>query len=511
MLDMRHVLSGLLFVCWLPLAAMHVRDADANNASPYPMHDRVMCDRELGLAVRFPYAYRIPNQYHRGVRRTGGGPVAGIPGLDEGETDPEKIKEFLEKRRASSGFDIEVFTATADELPAAAALGHRAEQVCGISGFTWKEYDYYGDVEQRPHVDPKWAPEGITAVIGEGDGHCALALDVPGRELLAVLVVTGGMDQHRNQDVLASFEVMAEKRGDYRTWKAAQWESGKVILADGNSVSARRLGRVAGVDWRQAWEIETPNYHITTNVSPRHLVLFGQQMEALYQAYTDIYDPERVPPYKLELQVLKDQPDFAKAAASIGIGGLPPTVLGFFSPSQLSIFSYQGDDLFSTLAHEASHQFLHVTCNGSSHVPTWINEGLAVYFETSEFQRGRLVWKPPMRRLGQLKMYYGQLGQPVADLNWYIDHYGHIQAIQYAEVYAITHYWIFGSKKGRKKFKEYWLALKAGQNGSEAFEEIFMKDLLELQKFAGDRDKAVEAFSKILMMYVQKGYAEKSG
>src|SRR5262249_48370843 len=83
----------------------------------------------------------------------------------------------------------------------------------------------------------------------------------------------------------------------------------------------------------------------------------------------------------------------------------------------------------------------------------------------------------------------------------YLEHYGHIGADQYAEVYAMTHFWIFGSDTGKKRFKQYWLALKAHENGTKAFERIFMDDLIRIN---GTREAAIDKWQQMLFEYVKQ-------
>ena len=87
-------------------------------------------------------------------------------------------------------------------------------------------------------------------------------------------------------------------------------------------------------------------------------------------------------------------------------------------------------------------------------------------------------------------------------LDQYIDQGGHINASQYSEVYAMTHFWIFGQgKEGITRFRAYWKALKAGEDGAKAFERIFLEDMI---KNFGSRREAVKAWQKALLDYVER-------
>ncbi len=155
---------------------------------------------------------------------------------------------------------------------------------------------------------------------------------------------------------------------------------------------------------------------------------------------------------------------------------------------------------------------MHLTCNGTDHVPTWINEGLAVYFEAGAFRNNEFIPQLPQRRLELLKNLYQQRRKTLQPLDAYLDHHGPIEAENYGEVFAMTHFWVFsdqgdqnrpkGVKTGHQRFIEYWKALKAKEDGAKAFERIFMADMI---KSRGSREEAVKLWTKLLMDYVQGG------
>jgi len=476
--------------------------------SDFPMRDRICCDDEHGVAFRYPYEYQIPNQYHPGLVKPGeGGAVTRIE-VEPGMSEEEVREAFMKAREKTSDFGVELFAVTPEELPSEAEgkdLAGIAKALTGHGDLAFETYDYYGDVANRPHGDPDWAPTGIEAIRGENASHCAMAIAHEGGH--AVLLCSGSLDDEANARILDSFEVLKQRGRKSYTWRHYQCVNRHVIDAEGQALDVNRVDATK-VAWKRAWEMETEHYHVTSNVSAAQCQLYAAQMEGLYDAFAGIYDPDVMPPFKMEIHVQKNQRDFAYAAAANGFGGVPPTALGFFSPTHLSIFAYEtyekggGRALFSTLAHEASHQFLHVTCNGSRHVPTWINEGLAVYFESGRFQGGKFRWYPPKERIGYLTRVYSnrEWEATLQPLDQYLDHYGHIPGMAYAEVYAITHFWIFGSRKGKKLFKKYWLALKEGRNGTEAFEEIFMSQMIEAK---GSRDAAIEVWKKAVLQHVK--------
>ncbi|MBA3684327.1 MAG: hypothetical protein H0W72_03710 [Planctomycetes bacterium] len=487
-----------------------VLPAALSASEDWPMRWRVYADQRAGIAFRYPYSYFIPDQYVGELVRDRRSEVM----LVERVIDGKKVQVAMETRRR--GVDVRVFTSASADLPAdlqGAELGVIGSALAGKGRvgvvFTWKPYDYYAAVTKRPHADPKWAPPGVQAQIGEwvggGRDGGACALIVRSGDRVSGLVLSGLATADDNQDIIDSFEVLALPKGSKEriTWREGLLKRQLVIGPKGAPVKATpaKVG-----SWTDAWEAETRHYHITTQVSPARLIEYAAYLEGLYAVYHSTYDPDSVPAFKMEIHVFATQSDFVAAAADNGINVTASTG-GFFVPSLMSIFVFQempsgwSSDFTveKVLAHECSHQFLHCTCNGSSHVPTWINEGLAVYFESGLFRNGRFELQPPRSRIALLKTLYTTRKATLRPLAKYLDHYGPIEPEEYGEVYAMTHFWIFGAKEGRKRFRLFWQALKDQENGTAAFERIFMADMIKAQ---GGRDPALAKWQEMLLTYV---------
>ena len=153
------------------------------------------------------------------------------------------------------------------------------------------------------------------------------------------------------------------------------------------------------------------------------------------------------------------------------------------------------------MRHEFSHQFLHMACNGTDHVPTWINEGIAVHFENGFLANGRYRHQPPVDRIKRLATLYKTRKSTLQPMNVYLDHHGSIGADLYGEVHAMVHFWAFSAPGGREHFLAYWKALRASEDGLVAFERIFTTDLV---KAAGSRQVALDRWCEQLTTYVQR-------
>ena len=344
-------------------------EGDGRYKNAIPMRWRVYSDQETGVSFRFPYFYSTPDQYKpRIVRRS---------------------SWFM--RDGDFEADIELKTADAKS----GDLKEQAKALVGLDDMVFVDFDYYSSPKVRLQANPKWAPEGVKSLIGESDTHVAMVLHYGDK--VNALICRGSMSKHNNQEILDTFEVLERpvkmrkrKKGPLMTYRESTFNEGKVINHQGYPVKTNK--KDGPVVWGECWEVETAHYHITCQVNSARLYYYGALCEALYRQFYDLYQPETVMPYKMEIHLFNTFNDFSSGAASIGFP-VSFGVGGFFAPGLLCIFAYEDSTDVNpdftpskVIAHEMSHQFLHLTCNGSRHVPTWLNEGLAVYFETFDFQ-----------------------------------------------------------------------------------------------------------------------------
>jgi hypothetical protein len=483
----------------------------------WPMRWRVYCDTEAGITVRYPYRFYAPDQSKGELVEK---ERARLVAMEEREVviEGKKVRMMVPMEvQPHLQLDVRIFSFLEKELPDEAKgkeLSSVAQVLTNIKT-AWTEYDYYTKHQARPFADKKWAAKEITAVRAGNEKNCAMVVKHAGR--YSGVVVKGALSEEENEAILNSFEILQPGKGKNpsQSWRVGQTRLNKVINAQGAPISA--TAKISDIAWKECFEAETEHYHITANVAPAKLLYYAQYLEYIYTAFIDIYEPEKMPPYKLEIHIFETQADYMAAAASqrFDVG---PTTAGFFAPQLMSIFVFAesgklfGDDgaVEHVLAHECSHQFLHVACNGSRHVPTWLNEGLAVYFENGIVQGGRFVVRPPTGRIEILKQIYAQKRHTIMPIEQYLTHYGHIAPEQYSEVYAMTNFWLFGTCKsgckhkpgdcGLAHFRDYWKRLQKKEDGTKAFEATFMAGMI---KARGSRAAAISAWQKAYFDYVR--------
>jgi hypothetical protein len=112
-----------------------------------------------------------------------------------------------------------------------------------------------------------------------------------------------------------------------------------------------------------------------------------------------------------------------------------PSRRAFFigTPTELSVYAYWGEQVREDLRHEYTHGLLHSSLD---HVPLWLDEGLAEYFEVNRASPERINqehaaglaemlvhgWEPNLKRLEQL------------------DDVSQMQRADYQEAWAWTHF-----------------------------------------------------------------------
>ncbi len=120
---------------------------------------------------------------------------------------------------------------------------------------------------------------------------------------------------------------------------------------------------------------------------------------------------------------------------------------------ELKIFTWMGDHLRTDLRHELTHALL----NGVlKHVPLWLDEGLAGYFELPPNHSGvnpqhldtlrRSAFQPDLARLEKL------------------DQVKQMEKPEYREAWAWVHYMLQGNPAARKVLLDYLQALRTNPN-----------------------------------------------
>jgi hypothetical protein len=129
------------------------------------------------------------------------------------------------------------------------------------------------------------------------------------------------------------------------------------------------------VDWSDAIVVKTENYKIRTNLGEQMARDVGFTMETLHWNFRRILGLGRKRMPKFEIQVCRDHSEYREVLKGMGLGQAS-------SGGVIKTF-YQPPRTTAVLMHEGTHQFLYKL---SPTCPRWVHEGMATYFECSQFR-----------------------------------------------------------------------------------------------------------------------------
>jgi hypothetical protein len=158
---------------------------------------------------------------------------------------------------------------------------------------------------------------------------------------------------------------------------------------------ARLLVKAAnGPEWvGKSFEWKTSDYHIVSDIDPEICRVAGQVLqEALTQFRAQVHPVKSEPQRLYRVYLFRGQAGFQAYASETSIlGGKPPeNAAGQYSPllKQLLIWNVPSRaEMLKTIKHEGFHQYLDRVLPDP---PTWLNEGMAAYYEGMDKVTGTL-------------------------------------------------------------------------------------------------------------------------
>ncbi len=211
-------------------------------------------------------------------------------------------------------------------------------------------------------------------------------------------------------------------------------------------------------DWKNAWKYQTKQGHfiITSNVSPELVQELGVAMEQCYAELSKVFSL-RKEVRNINVEVYATQQQFMKHSAEerINVGS---NTLGYFywGPSTGIRAFYAGtmEQTLSTLFHECTHLIMRQVCGD---VPTWANEGLAVFFESARrTTKGMQLETIPFGRLWHLKKMMEQ-GEISLNHLCKLDGPNQYTGQYYPQGWSLIYYLLYAEKgKYRRNFESFF-------------------------------------------------------
>lgn len=240
---------------------------------------------------------------------------------------------------------------------------------------------------------------------------------------------------------------------------------------------------------KMPFELETKHYIIKTDTADFVCKNAGKAMEQLYSAFTGIFHPEEDEKRpKTEIIIFDKEDDFLKYARSLG-ADVQKGHLGFFRTGHegrdtIAVFKRRTDEFntLSTLYHEATHQFIMMVMGSTRLPPLWLNEGLAVYFETSVVRDGKLqIGVVPRNRLMLLQKHL-RAGTYVPLAELIRRGRGNYDSLCYSQGWSLVYFFLHARNGAyRSRFDKYFKMLKDGKDIDESFYTCFTKDFDQLE------------------------------
>ena len=256
--------------------------------------------------------------------------------------------------------------------------------------------------------------------------------------------------------------------------------SSRLKAIQARQTQARERIRFAS-DWKNAWVYRTEQGHfeIRSNVSPQSVEEIGNAMEQCYAELARVFSA-RAKIKLVSVEVYASQQQFIEnsAQAHLPVG---ENVLGYFYYGEkMGIRCFYAGSLertLSTLFHECAHLVIHQACGEGVDVPSWANEGLAVFFESAERdEHGMNLQTIPWGRLWQLQEIVKQ-GDVSLDRLCSLQGMRQYTSIYYPQGWSLIYYLLYGNNGQRRpQFEDFYDQLTHGKfdgDGVAVFKRSF--------------------------------------
>ena len=236
------------------------------------------------------------------------------------------------------------------------------------------------------------------------------------------------------------------------------------------------------------------SYLIHTNLTRDEVRVFGKHMDTVFAQYEDRFREFNArSPQQMPLYLLRTEAQYQQFMTSQGIDATNTGGMFFFSPKSQGLATWtrgrSRSQTFQVLQHEGFHQFAfnHLGRN----LPTWINEGLAQYFEDAIIVGDHMtIGLANARRVQQVKHalesktaidFARLVGFTAEDWAEALHSDPDLAALMYAQSWSVVFFLIHGENdRYHPAFARYLHKVSTGRDHQDAFHEAFGNDSLRL-------------------------------
>ena len=408
-----------------------------------------------------------------------------------------------------------VGTASMSEVPTGTSRAHRAQYLIASAALMSRRFRKVEEIIESLEGEDAPALAGFLQGMLEL-GHYDLdeakkrfeaAIEVessyPHAELLLGIVETLEKDKNGEQRLGAL-------RGEYapvgRMYYVPTW----LLMFDGRVGAARTVSRLAaqhgledeakqtmdrallmaenGPAWDKTYKYESKNYAVFSDMGEQACKDTARELERMFSLYqSTVANVRSDRTRKFKVYLFSGEAGFRGYMGRLryfwgpGSGG----AAGVYSPvlKQLLIWNLpRREFMMETVRHEGFHQFLDRFIPDA---PTWFNEGMAVYYEATQMENGRLKVGEPSREslrtledseMLEIDAFFGL--EPSAFYKR-----GHAA---YAQAWAIVHFLRHSNSTWRQRYNDFIKRL-GEVSGDRAMKEIFPEKIWLKLEMAVDR------------------------
>jgi tetratricopeptide (TPR) repeat protein len=225
--------------------------------------------------------------------------------------------------------------------------------------------------------------------------------------------------------------------------------------------------------------VDTPHFVLFGNAGKHRVSEIGRNLEQLRDTLTrttkgmSVHSP--LPTY---IFVFRNEASFAPY--KLDPSGRPRDLAGYFvagsDANYVAVDASAGESPFTVIYHEYLHDFMN---NNLPDLPRWLDEGFAEFYSTFRVRGGKaeLGLQIPRHLVTLRSGSMLRLDELFAVTVESDDYHGERAGTFYAQSWALTHYLMVGSERGRTGINAYVNRIGQGDDPITAFPEAFGMDL----------------------------------
>lgn len=233
-----------------------------------------------------------------------------------------------------------------------------------------------------------------------------------------------------------------------------------------------------GPSWPRVHEYRSKNYIVRSDIDKQTCREASRVLEEAFILFKNRIGWVKRKPGESRFRVylFRGQSGYQNYAGQI-LGDRSPHTAGLYSPSlkQLLIWNLpKRQEMLRTVRHEGFHQYLHSLVGAD--IPSWLNEGLAEYYENAERQRNRLQGgqaRPDHAKT--LRDFWNGRNQLSLARFLHLSPRAFYSrpSVHYAQAWQLVHFLQHGPREYRPLFKKLLKELKSGAGTNAALTNTF--------------------------------------